>query len=210
MIGAARWLVLLGLLVPLAGFAGFVAAALAVSPAPAGATDGIAVLTGGAERLETGMRLLREGRAACLLISGAHPDVRLADLARIVGEPETSLATRVAIGHGATSTRGNAAEIAAWSRAKGFASVRVVTASYHMPRALLELRRALPAVALVPHKVLPSQLRGWEALGHGRVWRLLAAEYLKLIGATLGLGAPPAAPAIGAERIFGHATAAAA
>jgi len=192
-----RRLAVLAAATPLAGFAAFVAAALSVPPEPDTRTDGIAVLTGGAERLETGLRLLREGRAARLLVSGAHPDVRLADLARIAGTPEPALAARVAIGHGAATTRGNAAEVAAWTRAGGVASLRIVTAGYHMPRAVLELRRVLPGVVLVRHAVQPAQLRGIATLGHWRTWTLLGGEYAKLIGAALGLGAvarPPSIP----------------
>lgn len=192
MIRAWRWLALLAVAAPLAGFAVFVAAALSVPPEPDTRTDGIAVLTGGAERLETGLRLLREDRAARLLVSGAHPDVRLADLARIAGTREPALAARVAIGHGATTTRGNAAEVAAWTRAGGVATLRVVTAGYHMPRAVLELRRALPHVVLVRHAVQPPQLRGVATLGQWRTWTLLGGEYVKLIGAALGLGAAAA------------------
>ena len=45
-------------------------------------TDAIVVLTGGAERVETGFRLLADGLAPRLFVSGVHPDSRLADLVR--------------------------------------------------------------------------------------------------------------------------------
>jgi DUF218 domain len=115
----------------------------------------------------------------------------LADLVRGAGLPPElaeSVAGRVTLGHAAASTRGNAAEIAAWARERDIGSVRVVTAGYHMPRALLELRRALPGAALLAHPVVPAALR---APTGPRVWRLLVGEYSKLIGAWLGLGARP-------------------
>jgi len=37
-------------------------------------------------------------------------------------------------------------------------TLRVVTAAYHMPRALIELRRTLPQVELVPHPVFPERV----------------------------------------------------
>jgi uncharacterized SAM-binding protein YcdF (DUF218 family) len=55
----------------------------------------------------------------------------------------------------------------------------VVTAAYHMPRSLLELRRNLPEVALVPHPVQAAGPRPG----------LLLREYAKLIGAVFGLAA---------------------
>ena len=52
------------------GFAVFLGAAREPEPLPARA-DGIVVLTGGADRIAAGLRLLEEGRAPTLLISGA-------------------------------------------------------------------------------------------------------------------------------------------
>ena len=179
---------------PVAGFLWFLRAAAAPPADPGRRTEGIAVLTGGAERVETGLRLLLADGAARLIVSGAHRDATLADLVRFAGlAPEVAdrVASRVTLGHAAASTRGNAAEIAAWAREGGIGSVRVVTAGYHMPRALLELRRAMPPdAALLPHPVVPASLRA-PAAGP-RVWRLLAGEYLKLIGAWLGLARPGA------------------
>ena len=180
-----------------AGFAHFLALAAAGPAEPERPTDGIAVLTGGAERVETGLRLLREGRARVLLVSGVHRDVTLADLAHRAAMGPGDLAGRVTLGHEATSTRGNAAEIAAWARAEHLDSIRVVTAGYHMPRALLELRRALPEVALLPHPMLPATLRDAGAAGRLRTWSLLVREYLKYLAVRAGLPgsvAPSAAP----------------
>lgn len=176
------------------GFAWFLRLAAAGPAEPDRPTDGIAVLTGGAERVETGLRLLREGRARCLLVSGAHRDVGLADLARRAALAPEDLAGRVALGHEATSTRGNAAEIAAWARAEGLRSLRVVTAGYHMPRALLELRRALPEAALHAHPVVPAPLREAGAAGRLRTWSLLGREYLKWLAVLAGLSGPAAPP----------------
>jgi uncharacterized SAM-binding protein YcdF (DUF218 family) len=176
------------------GFAHFLALAAAGPAEPERPTDGIAVLTGGAERVETGLRLLREGRARVLLVSGVHRDVTLADLAHRAAMGPGDLAGRVTLGHEATSTRGNAAEIAAWARAEHLGSIRVVTAGYHMPRALLELRHALPEVALLPHPMLPATLRDAGAAGRLRTWSLLLREYLKYLAVWAGFSGPAAMP----------------
>ena len=177
----------LGLALLAAGFAWFLVLAGRGPAEPTRHTDGIAVLTGGAERVETGLRLLRDGVADRLLVSGVHPQVTLTDVTRLAAmEPET-LAGRVDLGLRATSTRGNAAEIADWARAARLRSLRVVTAGYHMPRALLELRRTLPEVALVAHPVVPARLRDPAAGGQSRTWSLLAGEYLKFLAAWAGI-----------------------
>ncbi|MBW8270125.1 YdcF family protein [Caldovatus aquaticus] len=173
------------------GFAWFVNQTLrAPEPPPFRQTDAIAVLTGGRERVETGLRLLAAGHARRMVISGVHRDARLADLARAAGLDPAPLAGRITVGRAAATTRGNAAEIAAWVRAQPegtVRSLRVVTAGYHMPRALLELRRALPGVELVPHPVTPPALRGVSAAARLRTWSLLLGEYAKFLLAGAGL-----------------------
>jgi uncharacterized SAM-binding protein YcdF (DUF218 family) len=177
---------------PLLGFLWFLHAAGAPPVQPDRATDGIVVLTGGADRVGTGLRLLEEGRAGRLLVSGAHRGVTLADLAAVAGLPPGPLQGRVALGHAARSTRGNAAETAAWARAEGVRSIRLVTSGYHMPRALLELRRSLPPeVEILAHPVAPRET---GAPGRMPGWGLLAGEYAKLVGAALGFSRPDPFP----------------
>ncbi|MXP63641.1 YdcF family protein [Roseomonas sp. M0104] len=174
------WLVpaVLALLL-LGGFAFFTGQSRGRPDLPPLPTDGVAVLTGGPQRVETGMRLLAEGKARWLIISGVSPVADLEDLARTAGLPPEALASRTTLGHAATSTRGNGKEIAHWAQSRQIRSLRVVTAAFHMPRALLELRRTLPGVLLIPH---PVQTEGPRLA-------LLAREYLKLIGAMFGLSA---------------------
>ena len=75
-----------------------------------------------------------------------------------------------------------AAETAAWVQSENLRSIRLVTASYHMPRSLLEFRRTLPAsVDILPHPVFPEQFRSrgwWRWWGSG--W-LAVSEYHKYL-----------------------------
>nr|WP_246514410.1 YdcF family protein [Neoroseomonas soli] len=170
-----------------AGFVGFVVAAANPAAPAMGETDGIVVLTGGSERVVTGFRLLAEGRAPRMLISGAHPGAGLAEIAAAANLDPAPFAGRVAIGYAAASTRGNAVEAAAWARAEGARSLRIVTAGYHMPRAMLELRRALPETELVPHPVPSAALRARGALWRPGSWMLLLGEYGRYLMARAGL-----------------------
>jgi len=179
-------LALLALLALAAGFGWFVLRAGRIDPAPPKA-DGIVVLTGGAGRVELALRLLAEGRAGRLLVSGTGPG----DIGDIVARAgiDSGLSARVpqgavTLGRGARSTRGNAAETADWAAAHDLHSLLVVTSGYHMARAMLELRRTLPAdIALHPVPLVPRAVDG-----HDRPpLRLLAAEYAKWLAAALGL-----------------------
>jgi len=146
--------------------------------------DGIVALTGGADRVATALRLLRAHRAPRLLLSGIGGGAELAGLAHRANIDPTPLAGEVTLGRQATSTRGNAIETAAWVRRNDIKSLIVVTAFYHMPRALTELRRTLPGVTLYPDPVLTPRSGG---LGRVVTLRLIAEEYTKYLFATVGL-----------------------
>ena len=143
------------------------------------------MLTGGADRLATALHLLQEGRAPALLVSGVGGSAALADLVRGAGTGpgvlDPAWRGRVTLGRAATSTYGNAIETATWARGQHMRSLLVVTAYYHMPRALTELGRALPGATLYPVAVRPA-----AAHGTGQ-WRLLADEYAKWLVAKAGL-----------------------
>jgi uncharacterized SAM-binding protein YcdF (DUF218 family) len=180
--------VLAGTLVLLAvlwagGFAWFVHQS-SIPPLPPPHADGIVVLTGGAGRVEAALRLLQEGRAPLLLISGAGALSGLDEIVHRAGIADASpFAGKVTIGHAATSTFGNAAETAAWVQAHDIGTLIVVTSGYHMPRALTELSRAMPAVRLIPYPVvLPAMRHASPAM-----LKLLAGEYTKWLGAEAGL-----------------------
>jgi uncharacterized SAM-binding protein YcdF (DUF218 family) len=162
-----------------AGFAWFLRATEAGPDLPPRA-DGIVALTGGAGRVEAGLRLLASGIAPRLLVSGVGGSVDFAALARRAGA-DPALGARVTLGRAAGTTRGNAAETAAWARANGVRSLVVVTAGYHMPRALAELARAMPAVALHPAPV------GGGGVVRASRLRLLAEEYTKWLAVESGL-----------------------
>ena len=65
----------------------------------------------------------------------------------------------IEVGHSAGDTAGNADETAAWMGDHGYRSLRLVTSSYHLTRALLEFRLAMPAVTVVPHPVFAETVK---------------------------------------------------
>lgn len=150
--------------------------------------DAIVVLTGGKLRLMTGARLLAEGRGARLLISGVNPHTSRADLKRLSGLSEQLFAARVDIDYAAHTTTGNAEETRAWAEAKGYTKLIVVTSSYHMPRSLTELCRAMPGVVLVPHAVVPDRLNARRWWTDAFTARVLLAEYVKFLPSAARFG----------------------
>jgi uncharacterized SAM-binding protein YcdF (DUF218 family) len=194
----AKWIGVAAAAALVAFAAGFIAFARAVDryvpgPSPPRA-DAIVVLTGGELRLAAAARLLAEGRGSRLLISGVNLQTSRADLKRLSGLPERLFAARVDVDYAAHSTTGNAEETKAWAKAKGYRRLIIVTSSYHMPRSLTELSRAMPGVVLVPHPVVPERLRGARWWKDAFTARVLLAEYVKFL---------PSAARYGLTRLLG-------
>ena len=163
---------------------GFVLFASIVTRLPAESNphaDGIVVLTGESRRIAEGARLLDEGRAQRMLISGVFRRTGKKALLDISGLAADKFDCCVDIGYSALDTVGNASETRAWAQSRGYTSLIVVTASYHMPRSLAELSLAMPDTELIPHPVIPvnfSPTRWWLSAS---VTRTLLSEYIKFL-----------------------------
>lgn len=155
--------------------------------APRARTDAIVVLTGGSQRLETGLALLARGMAGKLFVSGVHRGVDAAELLHVAQQEPGRLECCIVIDYNADDTIGNARETARWVSAHGVGSIRLVTSAYHMPRSLLEFETALPDVRIVPHPVFPPNVKqdGWYR--YPGTAALFAVEYTKFLLARLRL-----------------------
>jgi uncharacterized SAM-binding protein YcdF (DUF218 family) len=152
-----------------------------------GRADAIVALTGGEDRIDVAVKLLAEGHGTRLLITGVNPQTSKDALRAQVPASAELYNCCIDIGRQAQDTVGNASETQAWVAAHGFRSLIIVTSSYHMPRSIAELERALPGVALVPHAVVSEKLhfdRWWK---HAATARLLLREYLKFLPAAARL-----------------------
>lgn len=148
---------------------------------PTSATDAIVVLTGGSLRVQSGIALLNAGKAKKLFVSGVNHGTDMPALLRAEHQSSDKVPCCIALGYDADNTFGNAQETAVWMRREGFHSLRLVTASYHMPRSLLEFSRAMPDVHIIPHPVFPERVkqeRWWAWPGTAS---LIVAEYQKYL-----------------------------
>ncbi len=153
-----------------------------------GKADAIVALTGGASRISDAVELLASGRGQRLLISGVAPTTNTADLARLTPEHQHWFACCVDLDYSAVNTIGNAIETRRWALDRGFRSLVVVTSSYHMPRAMLELAHQLPRMTLIPFPVVTEQHRDESWWSHARAAKILVSEYLKYIVAVARIG----------------------
>jgi uncharacterized SAM-binding protein YcdF (DUF218 family) len=166
----------------LAGFVWFSASLPRAEPVITDRTGGIVVLTGGDQRLTAAMDLLDKGYGQRLLVTGVNRATARTKLKTYMGKGAPSLFDCcVDLGREAQDTIGNAQETASWVVSHGYASVIVVTASYHMPRALVELRHAVPGCMLVPYPVFTDTVRLSDWWRWSGTTRLLAFEYTKYL-----------------------------
>ncbi len=147
------------------GFAWFLAQIPSAPAVSAQKTDAIVVLTGGKGRIDYGVKLLADAMAARMFISGVGEDTTAEEILSRTKTDSAASAGNIILGHAAVSTIGNAAEAADWMRENNFRSLRLVTASYHMPRSLVEFRHALPDAAIIPDPVFSGSFdkRRWYA-----------------------------------------------
>lgn len=153
-------------------------------------TDGIVVVTGGQQRVDDGLRLLTEGKADRMLISGVGEGVNRAVLVQelqLNDREVNALFCCVELDFTAYNTRGNAVAARRWALQHDMRSLRLVTASYHMPRALVVFARELPEFDLYQWAVTPDDLRLDDWWRDGAMLRLLAREYAKYLAETIGI-----------------------
>jgi uncharacterized SAM-binding protein YcdF (DUF218 family) len=174
---------LIAVAVWVAGLMAFAGRVVRSTPAPEpAAADAIVSLTGGSNvRLEAATRLLEDGKGQRLLVSGVNRDATRADIRGVTRAGKSLYDCCVDLGFTAADTIGNARETAEWARGQDYKDLIVVTADYHMPRALLELRAAMPEATFHPYPVATGTLdtRHWTETRSGR--RRMVIEYSKYL-----------------------------
>lgn len=145
-------------------------------------TDGLIVTTGGQARIDEGMRLLEKGVSARLLITGVGKGVTkssLIDTLQANPRYKQLLACCVDLDEIALDTKGNASAARKWADRHHLSSLGLVTANYHMPRALLLFRREMPNREITARPVIPPSLILDHWYANWPTAKLLIREYIK-------------------------------
>ena len=169
----------------------------ALPPKPA---QGIVALTGARSdaRIVAALGLLEDGYGRRVLVSGVNRMATREDIRRSTKAVRRLYDCCVDLGFGAADTVGNARETADWAKAMRYTSIIVVTADYHMPRAMLELRAVLrgAGVRTETYAVVTPALQSahwWRRPAAARLMVVEYCKYLAILGreAVLGLGPRP-------------------
>jgi uncharacterized SAM-binding protein YcdF (DUF218 family) len=179
---------LVAVLIWAAGLFAFADRVSRLTPAPLPpAADGVVVLTGAGSnaRLDRGMAVLEAGLARRLLVSGVNREASREDIRLVSKAARRLYDCCVDLGFTAANTLGNARETAEWARAMRFRSLVIVTADYHMPRAMLELKSALPDVRLEPYAAATPVVdarRWWRSRAGARLMIREYSKYMTVLG----------------------------
>ena len=139
--------------------------------------DAAIVLTGGTNRVNKGLDLLTTKKTNNLLVSGVHKDVEIRDIMALWGGHKDAPPCCITLGREAGNTIGNAQEAKKWLDHLNAKTVYLITANYHMPRALLEFHHELAGVKIIPYPVQPENFDPKEKI----FWKTDFLEYHKLV-----------------------------
>ena len=179
---AVRMVLALILLAAVVGTGGFLyfAETVASLEAPSDPkADAIVVLTGGYQRIDHAIGLLKQGAGQRLLISGVNPATSGNQIRKLTQTSSALFECCVDMGYEAVDTIGNANETARWISDHQFRRVLVVTNNYHMPRSLLELKVIDARTEFIAYPVVNSDLKNGNWLRQPGVMKAMLSEYLK-------------------------------
>lgn len=165
------------------GFLWFADSVASMRPPEGAKGDAIIVLTGGYQRIEQAVGLLRDGVGKRLLISGVNPATTRSQIRKMTQGSSDMFSCCVDMGYKAMDTIGNANEAASWIRDHNYSAIIVVTNNYHMHRSLHELRNASPQTEFIPYPVISADLARTNWFSEPDVVRTMLYEYLKFVAA---------------------------
>lgn len=140
--------------------------------------EAVVVLTGGGARIATAAQIAN-ANGLPLFISGVHRDAKAEEVALAAGVDQTFFDCCVTLGYNAATTAQNGDEVAGWARQENYDRFLVVTSSYHMERALMELRSAMPEARLTGYSVVSPTIDPGNWWRDARSAKRMLLEWIK-------------------------------
>lgn len=126
-------------------------------------TDAIVVFTGGYKRVQVAVDLFEKGKARLLFISGVSKGATKSNILKKSHAHHINDLSIVHLGR-AENTQENAKEVANWASAHNIKSIRLVTTTFHMPRALREIALKALDLKVVPHPVAADKISNYAVI----------------------------------------------
>lgn len=153
------------------------------SPCEECKTDAIVVLTGAQGRIAYGLTLLNQNIAETLLIAGVNPGTSKYALLKASGYRGSIDSNKIILESISKTTQENAQEVNQWALKAGVKHIRLVTSTYHMPRALFEFATWAPSLKVTPDPINPLDPVRQAWCKDYKVFCLYLNEYHKFLGA---------------------------
>lgn len=166
------------LLLPVVGFFIFLAEVQAATNAKPRKADAIVVLSGEPRRILVAADLLKHGFGPQLIIVGQD---NAQEIDQVRAEHPASFACCVKVDQRSKSTAEDAQLAAHLLRSSHPNSVLLVTSSFHVPRARVELQRVLPHSTINVHGIPDDLLKPERILSDSQVASAFVSQYLKYI-----------------------------
>ncbi len=112
-------------------------------------SNNIVVITGNSGRLKAAIDIMTLKKEASLMISGVAKGVKYSEIIK----NNKINKKKVQLGYHAKSTFGNAIETKIWINKNNIKDFILVTDDWHMKRALLLFRNAMPNINIFPYKL---------------------------------------------------------
>ncbi len=143
--------------------------------------DAIIVLTGGKNRIRTGLEIFANKNIKHLFITGVNKTVRKSDITSMWKQKtEKKLPSCcITLGYDASTTVENAIETKKWLdniNNKDIKTILIVTSDYHINRALLEFKNIIKNVDIIGYPVKEKR-----KLKDIKFWKISFSEYNKII-----------------------------
>lgn len=168
-------------------------------------TDAIVVFTGSKGRIREATKLYEQKLAPLLHVSGVGCNV-VSDVDELTHKAKFDAKCGRVDMDSAKNTKQNAIKTAEWIQNKNIKSIRLVTASYHMPRSILEMSELLPDVHIIPHPIHEPILKNKKSfiIHIGEFHKLFGAlcVYIVKKGLFYILDHPNAKPHITSDKAF--------
>ena len=141
----------------------------------------VVVFTGALGRLPHGMKIIKFFENKTMFVSGVYLSSDIKALLTYQSQhDQEGISNHINLGYQALDTIGNAKETRNWLLKEGYHSMYLVTSYYHMPRALLVLRRTLEEYGSKNYTIMPVT----SPVHKITIWTqftLIASEYIKYI-----------------------------
>lgn len=146
-------------------------------------TDAIVVFTGGHDRVQVAVDLLKKKKAPLLFISGVPKGSIKSNVLKKSYANNIKDLSIIHLGK-AENTLENAQEVAQWASTHNVRSIRLVTTTFHMPRALRELGLQTKNLVVIPHPVAADKISNYAVIYY------YFSEFMKLTLLEMGLEYP--------------------